>query len=85
MGLASAGGGGYEWHLEEGFDARVVNLKGQRVGELPANAPLGKFADEIFDFEAVGAGETTLVFTLYRGWEGPSRAVQTRRYPVTVR
>ena len=84
VGLASAAGGGYQWHLQEGFDARVVRLKGQRSGELPPNAPLGKFADEIFDFEAVGSGETTLVFTLYRVWEGPERAVQTRRHAVTV-
>ena len=85
IGMPSAGGGGYEWHLEETFDRRVVRLKGQRAGELPANAPLGKFADEIFDFEGLAPGQTTLVFSQYRSWEGPSRAVETRRFPVTVK
>lgn len=85
IGLTSAGGGGYEWHLDEGFDTRVVRLKSKRAGELPANAPLGKFADEIFEFEGVAAGQATLSFSQYRSWEGPSRAVESRRYPVTVK
>jgi predicted secreted protein len=85
IGLTSAGAGGYEWHLDEGFDTRVVRLKSKRAGELPANAPLGKFADEIFEFEGVAAGQATLSFSQYRSWEGPSRAVETRRYPVTIK
>lgn len=83
--LPSAGSGGYQWHLSESADSRVVRLVGTRVGDLPKDAPLGRFADEIFDFEGVGAGTTTLVFLNYREWEGPSRAVETRTYPVTVR
>jgi hypothetical protein len=84
VGLPSAGGGGYAWHLETTFDSRLVRLKEKRYGEQPANAPLGKFADEIFDFEGLAAGTTTLVFSQYRDWEGPSRATETRRFPVTV-
>ena len=85
IGLPSAGGGGYEWHLEETYDTRVVRLNDQRRGELPANSPLGKFADEIFDFEGLAPGQTTVVFSQYRAWEGPERAIETRRFPVTVR
>jgi predicted secreted protein len=85
VGLKSAGGGGYKWYLDEGFNKSVVRLKAQRVGELPADAALGKFADEIFDFEGVAPGEVTLTFAQYRPWEGPTRAVETRRYPVTVK
>jgi hypothetical protein len=85
VGLKSAGGGGYEWHLVEGFDSRVVRLKGQRRGEVPPGNLVGAFADEIYDFEATGAGQTTLVFAQYRDWEGPTRAVETLRYPVTVK
>ena len=75
----------YEWHLVEGFDSRVVRLKGQRRGEVPPGNLVGAVADEIYDFEAAGAGQTTLVFAQYRDWEGPTRAVETLRYPVTVK
>jgi hypothetical protein len=84
VGLPSAGDGGYQWHLEESYDRGVVRLKGQRSGEMPANAPTGRFADEIFDFEGLAPGRTTLVFSNYRSWEGPTRAVETRRYTITV-
>lgn len=83
--LPSSGGGGYQWSLaDEGFDSRVVRLKGKRTGALPAQPMPGKFADEIFDFEGVASGKTTLIFQLYREWEGPSRAVETRSHAVTV-
>lgn len=84
VGLPSAAGGGYTWHLVQDFDTRLVRLKGQRAGTQPANAPLGKFADEIFDFEGLASGQTTLTFSQYRDWEGPTRATETRRFPVTV-
>lgn len=83
--LPSSGDGGYQWHLQEGADARVVKLKGQRTGTLPTNAAPGRFADEIFDFDALAAGKTTLVFINYRPWEGPAQAVETRRYEVNVK
>ena len=83
--LPSAGAGGYQWHLADSVDKRVVRLKGTRVGELPANSPPGRFADEIFDFEGLAAGSTTIVLLNYRSWEGPSQAIETRTYPVTVR
>jgi hypothetical protein len=83
--LPSAGAGGYQWHLVETYDARVVALKANRVGELPANSPPGKFADEIFDFQGLMAGDVSLTFLNYRSWEGPEQAVETRRYAVTVK
>lgn len=85
IGLKSAGGGGYAWHLVEGFDTRVVRLKGKRAGEVPPGNLLGAFADEIYDFEATGAGQTTLIFSQYRDWEGPTKSDETLRFPVTVK
>jgi predicted secreted protein len=84
VGLKSSGDGGYQWHLVESYDTRVVRLKGQRTADLPQNAPLGKFADELYDFEGLAPGQTTLTFALYRSWEGPTKAAETRRYPVTI-
>lgn len=83
--LPSAGSGGYQWHLVDGHDVNVAKLAGTRVGTLPPDAMPGRFADEIFDFVAVASGQTTLTFAQYREWEGPSRAVETRRHVVTVR
>ncbi len=81
-GLASAG---YEWTLQEGYDTRVVRPKGEkRYGEL-ANPLPGSSATEIFEFQAVAAGQATLVFVNRRPWEAPSPDDQTRRYTVTVR
>lgn len=82
-GLASAG---YEWALQEGYDTRVVRPRGaKRYGELGANPLPGSSATEIFDFEALAAGQTTLIFVNKRPWEAPSREDETRRFSVTVR
>lgn len=84
--LKSAAAGGYQWHLVPGHDARVARLLNQRTGELPAAHPplAGRFADEIFDFEAAGSGETTLEFRQYRAWEGPAPTNTTARFRVVV-
>lgn len=82
--LPSAGDGGYAWHLETTYDTRLLAPKGERRGERPANAPLGKFADEIFDFQALAPGTTQLTFSQYRPWEGPQSATETRRIAVTI-
>lgn len=82
-GLASAG---YEWTLQEGYDTRVVRPKGEkRYGELAANPLPGSSASEIFEFQAVAAGQATLVFVNKRPWEAPSKDDQTRRFTLTVR
>lgn len=83
--LPSAGAGGYQWHLVEGYDEKVARPAGTRVGALPPEPMPGRFADEIFDFVAAASGRTTLTFAQYREWEGPEKAVGTRTHVVTVR
>ena len=77
--------GGYEWVLQEGYDTRVVKLKGKRIGELPAQPMPGVSASEIFDFQALSAGQTTLTYALIRSWEGAKADSELRKFTVTVR
>lgn len=83
--LDGLGATGYAWHLQEGFDTRVLASAGQRYGELPNQPLAGQSAPEIFDFKTAGAGTTTLTFVAYREWEGPAKDNEARRFTVTVR
>lgn len=77
---------GYKWHLVPGFDTGVVTAPADsRYGELPPNAGIGQSAPEIFDFKAAGPGSTPLTFSLYRSWEGPDKAAETRTFNAQVR
>lgn len=82
--LEGHGSAGYEWSLEPGYDTRVVRPKGEkRYGELGANPMPGTSAAEIFEFQAVAAGQASLVFVLKRPWE--SAFEEKRQVTVTVR
>lgn len=86
IGLSGQGGaaGGYTWHLVASYNTAIVNNTDNRPGTLPANAQPGQFADTIYDFQGLQPGSTTLVFSEYRSWEGPTKAIATQSYPVTV-
>ena len=84
--LEGHGSAGYEWSLAEGYDTRVVRPKGEkRYGDLGANPLPGTSASEIFEFQAVAAGQATLVFVNKRPWEAPGPTDEKRQITVTVR
>jgi hypothetical protein len=89
--LKGYGTSGYQWHLVDGFDRGVVAQQqpgeggtASRMGNAPSGGLVGASAPEIFDFKAMGPGRTALRFSLYRSWEGPAAATETRSFSVTV-
>lgn len=82
--LPSAGAGGYQWHLDSSYDTGVVAFVGEQAGSLPANPTPGQFAPEVFVFRGQASGATTLHFSQYRSWEGPSQANATAMHAVMV-
>jgi inhibitor of cysteine peptidase len=78
---------GYRWEVV-GADSAVL----QQVGEVeftPASEldppPLGASGVEVYRFEAVGAGETTLELVYHRPWEEGVEPLETFSVEVLVR
>lgn len=82
--LASNPSTGYSWAVRGGADGKVVRLVGQSFvpPAPPASggpAPVGQEGNEVFAFEGVATGRTTLEFAYARPWEkdvAPAKLVQ---------
>ena len=74
---------GFSWTLRGGADGGVVRLVGSAFVPPPAPSPgepppVGRSGQEVFAFEAVAPGRTTLDFAYARSWEkgvGPEKVV----------
>lgn len=83
--LEGHGTAGYEWTLMDDYDRGVVALSTKSLDALPANAPIGASANEIFVFSTVGPGSTVLNFQDLRPWEAtPSTQPFGASFSVTV-
>ncbi len=70
---------GYNWTVGDGFDAFVIRLTGDEytVNEHPQNV-MGVGGRQVFRFEAVGTGETTLSLTYARSVDDVARRIVVR-------
>ena len=81
---------GYAWALRAGADSGVVRLVGSRfVPPVPpaggGPAPVGQGGHEVFSFEAVAPGRTTLDFAYARSWEKGVAPIKVVEHVVRVR
>jgi hypothetical protein len=76
---------GYKWVLATGFDLKVASGTGQsRPGPKAAGAANGVSAAQVFDFTAVGTGQTTLSFDLVMPSDAQKASVENRKFSVNV-
>lgn len=81
---------GYSWAIRSGLDEKVLRLVGSTfVPPAPpaggGPAPLGQGGHEVFTFEAVALGRTTLDFAYARPWEKGEAPVKIVEHVVRVR
>lgn len=75
---------GYKWVLATGFDPKVATSTGQsRPGTKPGSG-IGVSAPQVFDFTAVGTGQTTLSFDLVMPSDLKKASVENRKFGVNV-
>jgi len=78
--LTSPGDGGYSnWTIATAPDSGILALTGSAHRPPPPGAYPGNFGTDVFDFEAAGAGSTSVVATAVRAWSG-----ETLTFSVTV-
>ena len=74
---------GYEWRLAEDVDENVLRLVNSEYS-APETTLVGAGGQEVWTFEAVGAGETTISLEYVRPWEEGVPAVDTFQLTVVV-
>ena len=74
---------GYEWRLAEDVDEDVLRLANSEY-IAPETTLVGAGGQEVWTFEAVGAGETTISLEYVRPWEEGVPAVDTFQLTVVV-
>jgi predicted secreted protein len=69
--LRNPGGGGYSFLAPE-FDKTILKMVGEKP--IPRSDPrrMGDFGRMVFEFQAIKAGQTALVFPIKRPWEKAS-------------
>ena len=78
--LTSPGDSGYSnWTIASTPDSGVVAWTSSEHQAPPSGAGPGNFGTDVFDFEAVAAGSTSVVATAVRPWSG-----ETLTFSVTV-
>jgi len=78
---------GFQWQLAENSDDTVLKLVGDEY-ELPEGAAgeaVGAGGDEVWRFEAVEKGRTTLVLEYNQPWAGGMKADKSFTLTVVVR
>ena len=78
---------GFQWQLAENSDDTVLELVGNEY-EDPQEAgseAVGAGGDEVWRFEAVGAGRTTLVLEYNQPWPGGMKADKSFTLTVIVK
>ncbi len=77
--LASNPTTGFVW--EPDFDARRLKLLSREF--QPQSARIGAGGEERFHFQALGSGETEVLFELRRAWEPEAR--ERKRLQIAIR
>jgi len=78
---------GFQWQLAENSDDTILKLVGNEYQE-PQGAgseAVGAGGDEVWRFEAVGAGRTTLVLEYNQPWAGGMKADKSFTLTVVVK
>ncbi|MDY6892887.1 MAG: protease inhibitor I42 family protein, partial [Chloroflexota bacterium] len=71
------------WRLAEDVDENVLRLANSEYS-APETTLVGAGGQEVWTFEAVGAGETTISLEYVRPWEEGVPAVDTFQLTVVV-
>ena len=78
--LTSHGDGGFsDWTIASAPDSRILASTSSEHQPPPPGAGVGNFGTDVFDFQAVAAGNTSVVATAARSWSG-----ETLTFSVTV-
>lgn len=75
---------GYQWQLATAPDATIVKLVRSEY-TAPATQRVGAGGEEVWTFQAVGTGHTTVTLKYVRPWEGNVAPVDQRTFTITVR
>jgi len=82
--LQANSGTGYQWRITE-YDHQVVSQQGDSVFSPPEHPMPGAPGHEIFKFNALSPGSTSIKMELVRAWERPPVPAKTFSVNVTVR
>jgi len=84
--LVSNASTGFSWQLADISDQLVLQNTDQEfiLPESEATPPPGTPGEEIWTFETIGAGVSTISMEYSRPWEGGEKAVETFTLTVTV-
>lgn len=74
---------GYSWKLSDSFSEDIVKLVGSEY-QPPETRRKGAGGKEIWRFEAVGAGKTTITLEYVRPWEKGVEPAMVKSFGVTV-
>ena len=72
---------GYSWQYTI-EDSSIIKL--DKESSVPDSAAMGAGSTFTWDFKALKAGETKIIFKYYRPWEGEATAEQTIEYTIKV-
>jgi inhibitor of cysteine peptidase len=75
---------GYQWELAEPLNESILKLVGSEY-EAPEGGRVGQGGRELWTFDAVGTGKTTISLKYIRPWEKGVPPVKSKVYSVTVR
>jgi len=82
--LASNRATGYSWELADDYSRDIIEPAGAEYRD-PEVQRRGAEGQELFRFQAVGAGHTKLTFNYRRPWEKETAPVKTLTFGVEVR
>jgi uncharacterized secreted protein with C-terminal beta-propeller domain/predicted secreted protein len=74
---------GYRWSIET-LDQSVLKHSSKNYASACEETVVGCGGEELFGFEAVSAGSTTLKIAYYRSWQSADSAISTFRLNVSV-
>ncbi|OQX17993.1 MAG: hypothetical protein BWK80_38725, partial [Desulfobacteraceae bacterium IS3] len=74
---------GYQWTIES-LDQNVLKHTGKSYASACEETVVGCGGKELFGFEAVSAGKTSLKIAYYRSWQSADSAISTFRLNVSV-
>jgi predicted secreted protein len=74
---------GYQWQIAEPLNESMVLLVGTDYQATPTNR-VGAGGRQIFNFQALGAGKTSIGLAYHRSWEKGVLPVKTVTFSVTV-
>ena len=75
---------GYSWRLAKPLDATILKNTSSIYNE-PKSDLVGAPGTEVWTFEPVGKGATTMVMEYVRPWEKDAKPAKTQTFQVTVK